>query len=170
MKESTLKPDAPEFVPTHSKAPLPPPISKTEVKEAVKAQKKLEKEEKKASTLTKRAGKKAAKFSERHGATGKVNPSSFSWVLLTAPDGNLSTADELPSAEVSNDITEVEMPAADKPKRRHNRRHQTKSEPTRTNDSLDGQQDSDVTAVSSGEGQPLLQNVAAVCHFTTNPV
>ncbi|KAL5314080.1 hypothetical protein ACEPPN_018504 [Leptodophora sp. 'Broadleaf-Isolate-01'] len=150
---SKLKPDAPEFIPTKPKpqsqpqAQAPAPISKDETKEAAKAQKKLKKEEKKIASLTKKAGKRAAK-SERLGG-----------------DGNASTADEFQSAGISNDITEGEMSGTDKPKpkraRFSNRRHQAKSEPaTRLNDSLDGQQDSDLTAVSSGEGQPLLQNAA----------
>lgn len=165
-----MKPDAPEFVPNLSKFPQLPPMSKAKVKEAVKAQNKLEKEERKAASLAKKAGKSVAKYAERQGGTGNTIHRLSNRALLTIPDGNISTADESQSAGVSNDITEVETSTADKPKRRHNRRYQAKSEPTRPNDSLDGQQDSDVTAVSSGEGQPLLQNAAAVCHFTTNPV
>jgi len=157
---SKLKPDAPEFVPTQSKPQSQPsaPLSKAETKEAAKAQKKQEKEERKIASLTKKAGKKAAKAIDRHGM-----------------DGNASTADESHSTTIRNDIDEGNNTLGfDKPKpkrtRSSNRRHQAKSEPTnRPNNSLDGQQDSDMTAVSSGEGQPLLQNAAAVCHFTTNP-
>ncbi|KAE9376691.1 hypothetical protein N431DRAFT_183043 [Stipitochalara longipes BDJ] len=57
-------------------------------------------------------------------------------------------------------MTEGEASAADKPKlkrSRLSRRHLAKSEPgNRVIVSNDGQQDSDLTAVSSGEGQPLL--------------
>lgn len=48
-----MKPDAPEFVPL-SLSPAKPTT-----KEAIKAQKKLEKEEKKAASLSKKTGKKA---------------------------------------------------------------------------------------------------------------
>lgn len=132
----------------------------------------MEKEEKKIASLTKKAGKRAAKSAGRLGG-GEINHSLFGRALLTDADGHASTGDDSLSAGISNDLTEGEMSGTDKPKPkrpRSNRRHQTKSEPaTQINDSLNGQQDSDLTAVSSGEGQPLLQNAAAVCHFTTNP-
>ncbi|KAK0104792.1 hypothetical protein ONS95_005061 [Cadophora gregata] len=148
---SKLKPDAPEFVPGQSVSLSLPttPISKAEAKEAVKAQKKQEKEERKIASLTKKAEKKAAKAADRHGM-----------------DGNASIADESQSAGISNDIAEGEISRVDKPGAKRTRssirRHQTKSEPAnRPNDSLDGQQDLDMTPVSSGEGQPLLPNAAA---------
>ena len=57
-------------------------------------------------------------------------------------------------------MTDAEASTADKPKlkrSRFSRRHMAKSEPgNRVIVSHDGQQDSDLTAVSSGEGQPLL--------------
>ena len=176
LKGSKLKPDAPEFVPTQSKPQAQPsaPLSKAETKEAAKAQKKQEKEERKIASLTKKAGKKAAKAIDRHGM-GRSYYLSRAWASLIIVDGNASTADESHSTTIRNDIDEGNNTLGfDKPKpkrtRSSNRRHQAKSEPTnRPNNSLDGQQDSDMTAVSSGEGQPLLQNAAAECHFTTNP-
>jgi hypothetical protein len=66
-------------------------------------------------------------------------------------------------------MTEGEASAADKPKlkrSRLSRRHLAKTEPgNRTIVSHDGQQDSDLTAVSSGEGQPLLATSAMVRYF-----
>ncbi len=57
-------------------------------------------------------------------------------------------------------MTDAEASTADKPKlkrSRLSRRHVAKSEPgNRVIVSHDGQQDSDLTAVSSGEAQPLL--------------
>ncbi|KAI9050802.1 hypothetical protein LZ554_004921 [Drepanopeziza brunnea f. sp. 'monogermtubi'] len=164
-ESSTLKPDAPEFFPNHSK-PLPPtPVSKAGIKEAAKAQKSQEKdvkklgkvakreekvtkkEEKKVSSLTRNAGKRAA----RHGGM----------------DGNDSTAEDSHLASTSNYVEEVETAEAPLPKRaRTNRRQHAKSEPagsqstTRLSHTLDGQQDSDLTG--SGEGQPLLQQAAAM--------
>ena len=171
-----MKPDAPEFVPTQFIPQLQPPapLSKAEAKEAVKAQKKQEKEERKIASLTRKAGKKAGKATDRHGM-GRSCYLPRARASLTIVDGNASTADESHSTSITNDIGEGDNTyESDKPKpkrtRSSNRRHQAKSEPSnRPNDSLDGQQDSDMTVVVSGEGQPLLQNVAAVCHFTTNP-
>ncbi|PBP16225.1 ABC transporter [Diplocarpon rosae] len=148
---STLKPDAPEFVPVRSKPSLLAPIPRAPVqeaaKEAAKAQKQLSKVEKKVASLTKKVGKRAAKY--------------------RGMDGNASTADESQPAEESEDIAdEGEMSAAEKPTpkrpRYADRRLQTKSEPaeaTRLSDSLDGQQDSNI--LSSGEGEPLLQPATA---------
>lgn len=71
-----------------------------------------------------------------------------------------STADESLSAEQSTEqLAEDSISGTDKTKfkRRNGRRQMAKSEPAgRLEDSFDGTQDSDVTAVSSGEGQPLL--------------
>ncbi|OWP02114.1 ABC transporter [Marssonina coronariae] len=138
---STLKPDAPEFVPVRFKPSL------LAAREAAKAQKKMSKVEKKVASLTKKAGKRAAKY--------------------RGMDGNVSTADESQPVRASDDvIDEGEMSAAEKPipkrPRYADRRLQTKSEPaeaTRLSDSLDGQQDSE--NISSGEGQPLLQPASA---------
>jgi hypothetical protein len=177
-----LKPDAPEFVPVHSK-PLPPtPVSKAGIKEAAKAQKPLEKdakklgkvakreekvakkEGKKVSSLTKNAGKRPA----RHGGMG-IFLDRFDRLLHAdlPTDGNDSIADEPHLASTSNDVEEVETVEAPLPKRaRTNRRQHAKSEPagsqstTRLSHTLDGQQDSDLTG--SGEGQPLLQQTAAM--------
>jgi hypothetical protein len=72
-----------------------------------------------------------------------------------------STADESHSAEQSTEqLAEGYISGTEKakPKRRNGRRQLAKSEPAgHLEDSFDGTQDSDVTAVSSGEGQPLLQ-------------
>lgn len=77
-----------------------------------------------------------------------------------------STADKSHSAEPSSEqLAEGYISGIDKakPKYRSGRRQMAKSEPaSRLEESFDGTQDSDITAVSSGEGQPLLQ----VCHFT----
>jgi hypothetical protein len=63
-------------------------------------------------------------------------------------------------------MTEGEASTADKPKTKRSRlsrRHLAKSEPgNRAIVSHDGQQDSDLTAVSSGEGQSLLATSAMV--------
>jgi hypothetical protein len=71
-------------------------------------------------------------------------------------------------------MTEGEASAADKPKlkrSRLSRKHLAKSEPgNRAVVSNDGQQDSDLTAVSSGEGQPLLASSTMVrSPFTSFP-
>jgi hypothetical protein len=81
-----------------------------------------------------------------------------------------STADEsAPIAQYDGQMTEGEASAADKPKlkrTRFSRRHLAKSEPgNRAIGTNDGQQDSDLTAVSSGEGQPLLASSPMVRHF-----
>jgi hypothetical protein len=72
-----------------------------------------------------------------------------------------SLADEsTPLIQTDGHMTDAEASTADKPKlkrSRFSRRHMAKSEPgNRVIVSHDGQQDSDLTAVSSGEGQPLL--------------
>jgi hypothetical protein len=72
-----------------------------------------------------------------------------------------STADEsTPLIQTDGPMTDAEASTADKPKlkrSRLSRRHTAKSEPgNRVIVSHDGQQDSDLTAVSSGDGQPLL--------------
>jgi hypothetical protein len=60
LKGSKLKPDAPEFVPTQMKSTLADP-PKLNPKEAAKAQKKRDRDERKATSLAKKAGKKIAK-------------------------------------------------------------------------------------------------------------
>ncbi|PBP22523.1 hypothetical protein BUE80_DR006542, partial [Diplocarpon rosae] len=157
---STLKPDAPEFVPIRSKpsplAPIPKAAAKEAGKEATKAQKQLSKVEKKVASLTKKVGKRAAKYR----GMGRAPE-------IPCLDGNASTADESqPAGEAEDIIDEGEMSAAEKPTpkrpRYADRRLQTKSEPaeaTRLSDSLDGQQDSSI--LSSGEGEPLLQPATA---------
>ncbi|KAF4633947.1 hypothetical protein G7Y89_g4170 [Cudoniella acicularis] len=128
-ESSRLKPDAPEFVPLRSKINTDDSLAKASPKEASKLLKKAENEERKAASLSKKA---------------VVNASEGSHVG--------------PSTEQS---TETEVSGADrsKPKRaRVPRRYVAKSEPGRVQDSHDGAQDSDMTVVSSGESQPLLQN------------
>jgi hypothetical protein len=59
-KSSKLKPDAPEFVPNQPKTvSTEPPKPNTE--ESAKAHKRKDKEERKAASMAKRAGKKVAK-------------------------------------------------------------------------------------------------------------
>ncbi|CAG8981855.1 hypothetical protein HYALB_00009530 [Hymenoscyphus albidus] len=137
---SKLKPDAPEFVPLRSKAESEAlsPLKPTTSKEAIKAQKKVEKEEKKAASLSKKTAKKA-RFENTDGTK------------------EVESSESVPSHEIS---TEAES-TTDKPKSKRSRiarRHVAKSEPaSKLQDSVDGGQDSDITVVSSGEGQPLLQ-------------
>jgi hypothetical protein len=83
----------------------------------------------------------------------------------------VSTADEsTPIAQYDGQMTEGEASAADKPKlkrARFSRRLLAKSEPgNRAIGTHDGQQDSDLTAVSSGEGQPLLPTSVMVRNST----
>ena len=59
-KGSKLKPDAPEFVPTQTQTLSIDP-SKSNPKDAAKIQKKRDREDRKAASLAKKAGKKAAK-------------------------------------------------------------------------------------------------------------
>jgi hypothetical protein len=60
FKGSRLKPDAPEFVPSQMIS-TPTDHPKLNLKEAAKAQKKRERDERKAASLAKKAGKKVAK-------------------------------------------------------------------------------------------------------------
>jgi hypothetical protein len=155
-KGSRLKPDAPEFVPTQmNSTPIGHP--KLNLKEAAKAQKKKERDERKAASLAKKAGKKVAKHLENPDGTSFL-PSQF----FPADQQSLaSPADEsTPLIQTDGHMTDAEASTADKPKLKRSRfarRHMAKSEPgNRVIVSHDGQQDSDLTAVSSGEGQPLL--------------
>jgi hypothetical protein len=61
FKGSKLKPDAPEFVPNQSKTNSTDSPTKSNGKDAAKVQKKKEREERKAASLAKKAGKKVAK-------------------------------------------------------------------------------------------------------------
>ena len=67
-KASRLKPDAPEFVPTQMSS-TPTDHPKLNLKEAAKAQKKKERDERKAASLAKKAGKKVAKHLENPNGT-----------------------------------------------------------------------------------------------------
>lgn len=60
FKGSRLKPDAPEFVPSQMNS-TPTDLPKLNLNEAAKAQKKRERDERKAASLAKKAGKKIAK-------------------------------------------------------------------------------------------------------------
>ncbi|TAQ86264.1 hypothetical protein B7494_g5424 [Chlorociboria aeruginascens] len=130
---SKLKPDAPEFVPGQSK---PEPVVMSDLKAA---QKKSDKEARKAGTLERKSFKKSTK-----------------------PDLKEVTSSENQSAGPSNqqpsegDASSVHKP---KPKRtRHARRYQAKSEPaSRANESMDGVYDGDMTSAGSGEGQAISQ-------------
>ena len=84
---------------------------------------------------------------------------------LTTPDANNSTANDQSAGPSSDQLAESDTSAAEKAKRRprFSRRHMARSEPpSQLQIQNDGQQDSDVTAVSSGEGHSLLQAPAAV--------
>jgi hypothetical protein len=88
---------------------------------------------------------------------------------LTIPDANNTTANDQSAGPSSDQLTEGDTSAAEKAKRRprFSRRHLARSEPpSQLQIQNDGQQDSDVTAVSSGEGHSLLQAPAAVCSPT----
>jgi hypothetical protein len=61
FKGSKLKPDAPEFVPNQSKDNSTGSPTKSNGKDAAKVQKKKEREERKAASLAKKAGKKVVK-------------------------------------------------------------------------------------------------------------
>jgi hypothetical protein len=84
----------------------------------------------------------------------------------------ISTGDEQSAGPCNEQVTEGDASGPDKskPKRsRFSRRHMAKSEPaSRVHESVDGTQDSDVTAVSSGEGQPLTQSSAMVYELHSN--
>ncbi|TVY75636.1 Heavy metal tolerance protein [Lachnellula suecica] len=151
---SKLKPNAPEFVPLQLKSKVSDSIAKSVTKEAAKLQKKLEKEERKAASLSKKAGKKMIRFQSDGRSLQSLGGRS-----LMAIDTR--TGDESTSAGVGP-LTEAEGSGNSKPKfkrARFSRRNMTKSEPpNRIQSSQDGAQDSDMTAVSSGEGQPLLPN------------
>jgi hypothetical protein len=82
-KGSKLKPDAPEFVPLASKGDVTRPTTAADSKAAAKAQKKLEKEQRKAaSSLSKKSGKSLGR--NHDGADGM-------WRGL---DGNLDRTDK----------------------------------------------------------------------------
>lgn len=80
LKGSRLKPDAPEFVPSQINS-TPTDHPKLNLKEAAKAQKKKERDERKAASLAKKAGKKVAKNLENPDGTFLSSRSNCS--LLT---------------------------------------------------------------------------------------
>jgi len=94
------------------------------------------------------------------------------WYLLASRTSlttflDARTGDESTSAGQSTEpATEAEASGNSKPKpkrARHSRRHMAKSEPSSRNpDGNDGAQDSDITAIGSGEGQPVLSNTVVV--------
>ena len=168
-KGSKLKPDAPEFVPNQPKTTSTDSPTKSSGKEAAKVQKKKEREERKTASLAKKAGKKVAK--QLDGPDGQ-----FLTLIDMVPADHLlaaSTADESTRiAQYDGQMTEGEASTTEKPKlkrARFSRRYLAKSEPgNRAIGTNDGQQDSDLTAVSSGEGQPLLASSTVVSHSMTN--
>lgn len=83
-------------------------------------------------------------------------------------DARDSAADEYQSAGPSDEQSKGDAAASSKSKSKRGRslrRNVAKSDPpSKLAESHDGAQDSDVTAVSSGEGQPLLQSSTTVSH------
>jgi hypothetical protein len=162
-KGSKLKPDAPEFVPSRSTIPSTSNLAKGLSKEAAKAQKEPEKGEcRTLPSLGKKADKKPSK---RIG--GMTSGADHGKYTNTATDTRDSTADNFQSAGSSNEpMTEGDVSGADRPKPKRgrvSRRNMAKTEPaSRVQELHDGAQDSDVTAVSSGEGQPMQQGPAMV--------
>lgn len=77
-------------------------------------------------------------------------------LMLTAVELNSSMADEQSVGPSNEQLTEGDLSTNDKskPKRSRHKRQLSRSDPAnRGMDQTDGQQDSDFTAVSSGEGQ-----------------
>jgi hypothetical protein len=170
FKGSRLKPDAPEFIPNQLKPTTADPL-KLNSKDAAKAQKKKDRDDRKAASLAKRAGKRAAKTLDNPDG---MMTASVNMALSTDFRAVASTADELaPVGQMDGQMTEGEASGIDKPKlkrSRLSRRHLAKSEPgNRVIVSNDGQQDSDLTAVSSGEGQPLLSASITVRQSFSKP-
>jgi hypothetical protein len=166
IKRSKLKPDAPEFVPLRSKVEPNKSTAKFDLKTSAKPQKKQEKDERKDRfSLNKKAGKATGKRTERvEGNLSSDSPLAY----LRKVDTKGSTGDESQITGPSNEpFNEGDGADTSKPKPknpRNSRRNMAKSEPSRAHESVDGGQDSDVTAVSSGEGQPLLQGSAMVTY------
>lgn len=178
-KGSRLKPDAPIFVPCSPSTSIPTTesFSKTQSKEAAKesskARKHQEREERKAASLAKKAGKKAAEQVKTNG----IDPRAPLIILiLTGADSarDLDEANMSPvglSAASGGPATNGDISATEKPRSKRvrfpNKRQLTKSEPaSRALESLDGQQDSDITTAGSSEGQPIVQPSPAVSsHF-----
>jgi len=166
IKGSKLKPDAPEFVPLRSKVGSNKSPVRFNLKTSAKPQKKQEKDERKDKfSLSKKAGKSTGKRTERiEGNLSNDSPLAY----LQKVDTKGSTGDESqitgPSNEPFNgdDGADTSKPKHKNP--RNSRRNMAKSEPSRAHESVDGGQDSDITAVSSGEGQTLLQGSAMVTY------
>ncbi|TVY23227.1 Heavy metal tolerance protein [Lachnellula hyalina] len=135
---SKPKQDAPEFTPLQPTT-SPGPVTKAISKLQKRLEKELEKERK--ASLSKKTAKKTTKFAQLEDTkTGSESPS----------------AGPLPEL-----VIKAEESSRPKTKRtRFSRRNLAKSEPSRV--SHDGAQDSDITAASSGEGQPSLQNIGMV--------
>jgi hypothetical protein len=178
-KCSRLKPDAPIFVPgspsksTPGTEPLPKAQSKEITKELLfKVSKKQEKEERKAASLAKKVGKKAAGQVKTHGMDPRV---SLLFLILTRSD--LDKDLDKPgmsspgySAVSNNTIMDGDVSTTEKSKfkrvRFPNKRLLAKSEPaSRARESLDGQQDSDVTTAGSSEGQSIIQAPSTVSNI-----
>jgi hypothetical protein len=88
---------------------------------------------------------------------------------LTVPDASTSTTNDQSAGPSSDQLTEGDTSAAEKAKKRprFSRRHLARSEPpSQLQIQSDGQQDSDLTAVSSGEGHSLLQASPSVRYST----
>lgn len=160
VQSSKLKPDAPEFVPsfangtgTDSPSKLNP---KEAAKEAAKAQKKQEKDEKKSASLAKKAEKIEKKVSKL--GTGMYLSFHRNEPVLTTIDVLASKCGDSSAGPSNDQLPEGDLSTNDKskPKRSRYKRQLSRSDPSsRGIDQTDGQQDSDVTAVSSGEGQPF---------------
>jgi hypothetical protein len=75
--------------------------------------------------------------------------------MLTIIDAISSTAGESSAGPSNEQITDGDLSTNDKakPKRSRYKRQMSRSDPSNRIDQTDGQQDSDITAVSSGEGQ-----------------
>ncbi|KAG0649532.1 Adenosinetriphosphatase [Hyphodiscus hymeniophilus] len=148
---SRLKPEAPEFVPLTPKA-VERKTSKIEAKNAAKEQKKLEKQEKEEQKQQRKLNSSLGKRSFRHlgrhdGADG-------------AGDDRDSTAEELPSIDSTEQVTEGDstrdINKRSRRSRNPTRRQTSKSEPGHLDDSVDGTHELDMAGTGSGEGQLLL--------------
>ena len=155
-KASKLKQDAPEFTPLQPTT-SPGPVTKAISKLQKRLEKELEKERK--ASLSKKTAKKTTKFAQLEGWDRKLL-SHVCQSLRTFTD--TKTGSESPSAgPLPELVIKAEESSRPKTKRtRFSRRNLAKSEPSRV--SHDGAQDSDITAASSGEGQPSLQNIGMV--------
>jgi hypothetical protein len=90
--------------------------------------------------------------------------SSINLIYILDPKesaGDASQSGTVLNSEGQDDFVSATEDKDDKPKVRRprysNRRHQSKSEPTsHMHESMDGTHDSDMTVISSGDGQPLV--------------